>query len=238
MSDDPNNGENDTPPRSSKRRKVGYRKPPRKHCFRPGQSGNPRGRPKGSKNKPLTVSDERLNDIILEEAFRKVKVSQGARRITMTMMQAAVRTMATQAASGNTRAGRNFLYAVDSVQRRRKAINDEYRDAIANYVREAQQEINRREAKGLPTDGIHPHPDNLRWDHDTAMPYFADEPLPTAEEYRQQLEILDGAVAETEERLKKKLSSEEIKMYRGGLAKLRRHKVFLEGKLKNKPKPV
>lgn len=29
---------------------VGYAKPPREHQFRPGQSGNPRGRPKGSKN--------------------------------------------------------------------------------------------------------------------------------------------------------------------------------------------
>jgi hypothetical protein len=29
---------------------VGYGKPPRDHRFRPGQSGNPKGRPKGSKN--------------------------------------------------------------------------------------------------------------------------------------------------------------------------------------------
>ena len=29
---------------------VGYSKPPSKHRFKPGQSGNPRGRPKGTKN--------------------------------------------------------------------------------------------------------------------------------------------------------------------------------------------
>jgi uncharacterized protein DUF5681 len=31
-------------------RSVGYKNPPRRTQFRPGQSGNPKGRPKGSKN--------------------------------------------------------------------------------------------------------------------------------------------------------------------------------------------
>ena len=47
--------------------KVGYRRPPRRAQFRPGQSGNPRGRPKGSRNfasvmkkvlaKPINIGD-------------------------------------------------------------------------------------------------------------------------------------------------------------------------------------
>jgi len=31
---------------SEKTTKVGYKHPPREHCFKPGQSGNPGGRPK------------------------------------------------------------------------------------------------------------------------------------------------------------------------------------------------
>ena len=48
---------------------VGYRRPPVNRQFKPGQSGNPRGRPKGSKNfptmfaeamsRPLTVRDKK-----------------------------------------------------------------------------------------------------------------------------------------------------------------------------------
>jgi len=31
---------------------VGYAKPPKAHQWKPGESGNPLGRPKGSRNKP------------------------------------------------------------------------------------------------------------------------------------------------------------------------------------------
>jgi len=238
MSDDPNNGENDTPPRSSKGRKVGYRSPPRKHCFGPGQSGNPRGRPKGSKNKPFTVNDELLNDIVLEEAFHQVKLNQGARRITMTMVQAAVRTMATQSASGNTRAGRNFLYAVDSVQRRRKTANDKIRQLATDYALDAYQEICRREAKGLPIDDVVPHPDNVRWDEETGMPYFSDDPVPTVDDYRRYLEMLDKGILAIEKQLEEEQPSKNAAMMREVLDKARLYKKIIEDMLRNKPKPV
>lgn len=47
---------------------VGYGKPPEDTRFRKGQSGNPRGRPKGAKNKLPALNEERMKTIILEEA--------------------------------------------------------------------------------------------------------------------------------------------------------------------------
>lgn len=48
---------------------IGYCKPPRKYQFKPGQSGNPKGRPRKPKD-PLTIDDaeilRRLDDEIIE----------------------------------------------------------------------------------------------------------------------------------------------------------------------------
>ncbi|MGY3477315.1 DUF5681 domain-containing protein [Bradyrhizobium ottawaense] len=36
---------------------VGYGRPPREHQFKPGQSGNKNGRPKGSKNEATIINE-------------------------------------------------------------------------------------------------------------------------------------------------------------------------------------
>ena len=58
---------------------VGYGKPPAKHRFKPGQSGNPKGRPKGSKNE-WTIINKLLNrkiDIRENGRLRKITVLEG-----------------------------------------------------------------------------------------------------------------------------------------------------------------
>jgi hypothetical protein len=46
---------------------VGYGKPPEATRFKPGQSGNPKGRPKGSKNLRTLFSEELRRSVILKE---------------------------------------------------------------------------------------------------------------------------------------------------------------------------
>lgn len=53
---------------------VGYGRPPKKHQFQPGKSGNPRGRPKGRKNLATLVNEVLYMPVAVSGAGRARKV--------------------------------------------------------------------------------------------------------------------------------------------------------------------
>ena len=62
---------------------VGYGKPPRAHQFKAGQSGNPNGRPKGSKNESTILKEVMNEKLSLRRAngrTRKIPVLEGIHR--------------------------------------------------------------------------------------------------------------------------------------------------------------
>jgi hypothetical protein len=74
---------------------VGYGRPPKATRFKPGQSGNPRGRPKGAKSIPALLEGE-LN--------RKIRVREGNRERMLTMRELLVRRLV---ANGVQKGGRD-----------------------------------------------------------------------------------------------------------------------------------
>ena len=74
---------------------VGYRKPPRHSQFKPGQSGNPRGRKKGSRG---------LKTDLHAELNRIIEVKVGKYEFKGTTQQLTLRTLALLAANGNLKA--------------------------------------------------------------------------------------------------------------------------------------
>jgi|SRR5215831_597891 len=71
---------------------VGYKNPPRHSQFKPGQSGNPKGRPK----KDLT-----LPEILSKEMKTRVPIVRNGKKSTISMLDAIVKRLATDAANGD-----------------------------------------------------------------------------------------------------------------------------------------
>lgn len=84
--------------------KVGYRKPPKHTQFRPGHSGNPRGRPKAQTN-PKTL--------FKEIAEQRVPVRMGGKTKTMTFVEAIFNSLLSKALAGNPAAIRAFLKLIE-----------------------------------------------------------------------------------------------------------------------------
>jgi hypothetical protein len=74
---------------------VGYKRPPRQHQFQPGRSGNPRGRPKGSKN---------LATDLAAVLRGKVEITQGGKRRRVTRQRAMLLKLSDQGLEGDVRA--------------------------------------------------------------------------------------------------------------------------------------
>jgi hypothetical protein len=88
--------------------KVGYGQPPMGTRFRKGQSGNPKGRPRGTKNLK-TLLDQALKE--------KITVNENGRRKTISKAQAGMKQIANQVASGDTKVTLKILEMHDRHER-------------------------------------------------------------------------------------------------------------------------
>ena len=95
------------PPEDQRDYEVGYGKPPRHTRFKKGQSGNPQGRPKGSKNLPTLLS-EALNESVV--------VAENGRRRKITMRQAIIKQLVKRSATADLRAMKILLDMVRDLE--------------------------------------------------------------------------------------------------------------------------
>ncbi len=89
-----------SPQKASKAYEVGYGKPPKSGQFKPGQKANPHGRPKGQPS---------LEQLLLEEAARLVKIKVGDEITHASKDRAIMRRLTDLAANGNIAAMRIYV---------------------------------------------------------------------------------------------------------------------------------
>jgi len=83
---------------------VGYGQPPKSTRFQPGQSGNPKGRPKGTRN---------LKTELEQEMHQRVLVREGNTQTRITKRHAVIKSQLAKAIKGDTRAAAWVFEMVD-----------------------------------------------------------------------------------------------------------------------------
>ena len=125
-----------------KRYEVGYGRPPKHTQFKPGESGNPSGRPKGTKN---------LRTDLSEELAEQVTVTEGGQQLLVSKQRALLKSMLAKGLRGDTSAARALinliigLEQVDSQERIAEVLSDEDREVMAGFLE--------RQAKSIRGEG-------------------------------------------------------------------------------------
>jgi hypothetical protein len=130
-------------PRSSSgaRYRVGYGKPPKEHRFQPGESGNPKGRPKGSKN---------TSTLLRKILDRKIEVRTGATVRKVSVREAILIRFAESALKGDTKSAHFLLQRYDVAETAQSEVQD-----ILNVRYETLEEAREALAKeGIIIDDV------------------------------------------------------------------------------------
>ncbi len=138
--------------------------PPDEYKWRPGQSGNPAGRPKGARNK-VRIS-KALNGLTsseataLEEGARRIRTADGAELATVAAIH---RARNIGAIKGSRLMMKEALADVYRAERREEEIFEK-----ALYIRELAERIHAHyKAKGITPEEFYVHPDDIEIDYST-----------------------------------------------------------------------
>lgn len=136
---------------------TGYKKPPKSTRFQSGQSGNPKGRPKGAKGKRMVPSASSLLGMVLSEAYREIKLNEGGEAITMPAVRAVFRSNLFAALKGKVPAQKLYLGWTAQAEKEHMQAYQEAADLVLEYRDYWKKELHRLAEAGeelpeLPVD--------------------------------------------------------------------------------------
>lgn len=138
---------------------VGYGKPPRKHQFKKGQSGNPKGRPRKAKA-TLAPPTDAFSETFLEGMERPIPIRIGGSTTTISTREANIRKLSESALKGSVPASRVLLQHDREIARDKLAREEQTRREVSEYLQTARQTVYDRRDRGQPD-----HPGPLAFPH-------------------------------------------------------------------------
>ena len=140
---------------------VGYGKPPVATRFQPGQSGNPRGRPRGARSK-AAFGTRRADDIVRAELYRLVTIRENGKTIKLPALAAMVRGSIVAGMKGSRLHTKQNLDVVRSIEGRESAELEALFEVALDNKQLWQKQVDQHAALGLPKPTpLVPHPDDV-----------------------------------------------------------------------------
>jgi hypothetical protein len=163
--------------------------PPEKFRFKPGQSGNPKGRPKKQPAPKLDPLQQAFQDALIEESARPVTVNEGGKQITLPAHQAVLRAAHVAAIKGSAQAQRTLLQAYFEVERRAQAAHAASFGKAIELKILLEGELQKWVAAGRREEDIPFHPSDIEINYQT-LEVLSHLPI-TAEQLKARADMIE-----------------------------------------------